>query len=66
MNQRVCEWHSGFGSTALAMVNAFFKADPKSFSTDESCEVFARSLLDEFTFLFGTVKQTKNKVGIFF
>jgi hypothetical protein len=66
VNQRVCEWHSGFGSAALAIVNAFFKDDINGFNSDESCKDFAKSLLDEFTFLFGsvTVKKTKKKVGV--
>jgi hypothetical protein len=63
VNQRVCEWHSGFGAAALAVVNAFFKADANDFRSDDDCKNFAKSLLDEFTFLFGSVKETKKKVG---
>jgi hypothetical protein len=63
VNQRVCEWHSGFGAAALAVVNAFFKAHTNDFRLDGDCKVFAKSLLDEFTFLFGSVKETKKKVS---
>ena len=63
MNQCVCEWHSRFGSTALSIVKSFFKADTNDFDSDDACKDFVKSLLDEFTFLFGSVKETKKKVG---
>jgi hypothetical protein len=47
---------------ALAVVNAFFKADTNNFDSDDACKDFAKSLLNDFTFLFGTVKETKKKV----
>ena len=62
MNQRVCEWHNGFGSGALAILNAFFKEDKNGLDSDDACRDFAKSMLDEFTFLFGSVKETKKKV----
>jgi hypothetical protein len=62
VNQRVCEWHGGFGSAALAIVNAFFKDETNGFDSDDGCRNFAQSLLDDFTFLFGSIKETKKKV----
>ena len=63
MNQCVCKWHSGFGLATLAIVNAFFGEDNNDFDSDEDCKEFASSLLEEFTFLFGSIKATKKKVG---
>ena len=39
------------------------KADTNDFDSDDACKDFAKSLLNEFTFLFGSVKETKKKVG---
>jgi hypothetical protein len=64
VNQRVCEWHSGFGSAALAVVNAFFKADDNDFHSNDDCKKFAKTLVDEFAFLFGSVTEKKKKGGV--
>ena len=49
------------GSAALAIVNAFFREDNNDFDSSEACKEFASSLLEEFTFLFGSVKETKKR-----
>ena len=49
--QRVCEWRGGFGSTALAFLNAFF-ATNKGYETDELRKEFAQDKLRNFKFLY--------------
>ena len=50
VDQRVCEWRSGFASAALSIINAFF--DDNDYESDNSREEFAKSALDSWTFLY--------------
>ena len=54
----MCEWHGGFASAALAIVNAFF--DANNYDSDESRQVFAASALESSEFLYRDVSTLKD------
>ena len=58
VDQRVCEWRSGFASAALSIINAFF--DDNDYESDNSREEFAKSALDSWTFLYRDVTISKD------
>jgi hypothetical protein len=66
IDQRVCEWHGGFSSAALSIVNAFF--DDNNYDSDHSHQEFANDALEVWSFLYcdlltdedGTVVSTPN------
>jgi predicted molibdopterin-dependent oxidoreductase YjgC len=52
-DQRACEWHSGFGSTALAILQEFFTDN--QIDSDAACQKAVESALDNWTFLYREV-----------
>jgi hypothetical protein len=57
----MCEYHSGFASTALALLQAFY--DDNDFETDEAHQEFAWEALENYTFLYHEVSMQKNEVS---
>jgi hypothetical protein len=60
-SQRACEWRGGFGSTALAFLNAFF-ATNKGYETDKLHKQFAQDRLRNFKFLYEYATGENRKV----
>jgi len=61
MSQRIYEYRSGFGSTAIALVQAFFESDKTGqYDTDEQRQEFAGDMLDDLQFLYADANR---KVG---
>jgi hypothetical protein len=50
-NQRVYEWRNGFGSSALAIVNAFLDHH-EEFNSDDARAEFAETQLTDLAFLY--------------
>ncbi|EGO01101.1 hypothetical protein SERLA73DRAFT_151647 [Serpula lacrymans var. lacrymans S7.3] len=50
-SQRLSEWQSGFGSTAMAMVEHFFESDP-AYTTYHARQEFASEVLTGFAYLY--------------
>ncbi|EGN94006.1 hypothetical protein SERLA73DRAFT_163344 [Serpula lacrymans var. lacrymans S7.3] len=50
-SQRLLEWQSGFGSTAITMVEHFFESDP-AYTTYHTCQEFASEILTDFAYLY--------------
>jgi hypothetical protein len=60
-DQRACEWCSGFGSTALAILQAFFVDN--EIDSDDACQEFVESALDNWAFLYREVYKKNGEVG---
>jgi hypothetical protein len=60
----VHEWRSNCGSTAVAMVNAFFDSDDvaDAYATDDARVRFAEHMLDKFRFLYQDTEDENPKV----
>jgi hypothetical protein len=50
--QRMSEWRSSFGSTALVAINNFFKGDNELFGTDDKRAEFAKDSLETLSYLY--------------
>jgi hypothetical protein len=59
IDQRVCEWRSGFASAALSIVNAYFD-DNDDYESNDSRQEFAESALESYTFLYREISTDKN------
>ena len=62
VDQRVCEWRSGFASAALSIVNAFF--DHNEYDSDNCRQEFAASALKSWAFLYREVAIKDGEVSI--
>lgn len=60
-DHRVSEWRSGFGSTALAILQAFF-TDNK-IDSDAACREAVESALDNWTFIYREVSEKDGEVS---
>ena len=54
--QRLSEWQSTFGITALMIVRVFFDMNKKDFPTDEERQQFAMDSIGDYAFLYANVK----------
>jgi hypothetical protein len=65
--QRITEWRSTFGSTAIAVVSAFFDNEKHAerFSTNESRSALATNQLQYYRFIFAEAEGNDPKVSTF-
>ncbi|KAH7917558.1 hypothetical protein BV22DRAFT_1135311 [Leucogyrophana mollusca] len=62
--QRIYEWRSGFGSTALTVVNSFFASD-KHFEGNAARQQYARSTLKDLAFLYANADLKGDPCNVF-
>ena len=54
--QRIYEWRSGFGSSAICIINAFFTSSVHNgeFDTNEACVAFSKLMLENLHFTYSS------------
>jgi hypothetical protein len=63
--QRIYEWRSGFGSSAICIVNAFFESDgheEEMFDTNTARASFSEFMLDKLRFTYSKAAGDDQKV----
>jgi hypothetical protein len=60
VDQHVCEWHSTFASTVVVILDALF--EDLGLNTNDKCQAFAASALENYTFLYRDVYEHNGKV----
>jgi hypothetical protein len=67
VNQSLSDsWHSRIGSAAISIVNAFLESEKRasSFTTDDSRQEFAKTMLEDFRFLYSDTESSNPKASL--
>ncbi|EGO05091.1 hypothetical protein SERLA73DRAFT_149349 [Serpula lacrymans var. lacrymans S7.3] len=64
LGQQVYKWHNSFSASAQAMLEHLFDTMP-DFRSQESCQLFSKSMLEDLTFLYGVVGPERSVEHIF-
>jgi hypothetical protein len=56
-------WRNAFGPAAISVVNDFFEANKEDFETNESRQMFAKEVVENYAFLYSNTESDNPKVS---